>query len=80
MGRRKPAIFGELMAKLTTKKRKALPRQEFAEPGKRAYPIHDESHARNALSRVSQYGSPSEQKQVRAAVRRKYQGMSHRGI
>src|SRR5699024_11412436 len=30
------------------------------------------AHARNALSRVSQHGSPAEKKRVRAAVRRKY--------
>jgi hypothetical protein len=71
------------MARLTTKKRNALKTSEFAEPGKRAYPIHDESHARAALSRVSQYGSPAEKKQVRAAVRRKYPGIQvsgHRGV
>lgn len=68
------------MAKLNAKKRNALPTSDFAEPGSRSYPIHDESHARNALSRVSQYGTSSEKAQVRAAVRRKYPGMSHRGV
>ena len=60
------------MAKLTSKQRNALPKGSFAEPGKRAYPIQDASHARNALSRVSQHGSSSEKQQVRAAVHRKY--------
>lgn len=60
------------MAKLTAKTRAAIPTKQFAEPGKRAYPIEDPSHARNALSRVSQFGSPSEKSQVRAAVHRKY--------
>ena len=41
------------MAKLDTKKREALPAKDFAEPGKRAYPIEDEAHARNAKSRAS---------------------------
>lgn len=60
------------MAKLTAKARKSIPTSQFAEPGRRAYPIEDASHARNALSRVSQNGSPSEKKQVRAAVHSKY--------
>jgi hypothetical protein len=68
------------MAKLNAKKRNALPTSDFAEPSERAYPIHDESHARNALARVSQFGSAKEKAQVRAAVRRKYPGMSHRGV
>lgn len=60
------------MAKLTTKKRKSLPTKSFALPKKRAYPIHDASHARNALARVSQHGTPSEKARVRAAVRKKF--------
>jgi uncharacterized protein DUF6582 len=42
------------MAKLTTKERKAIPKSKFAEPGKRAYPIEDKSHARAAKSRASE--------------------------
>lgn len=60
------------MSKLTTKKRNALPTKAFAEPGKRAYPIQDRNHARNALARVSQFGSPSEKAKVRSAVHKKY--------
>jgi hypothetical protein len=60
------------MAKLTAKKRNALKSSSFAEPGKRAYPIQDASHARNALARVSQHGTPAEKAKVRAAVHRKY--------
>lgn len=63
------------MAKLTAAARKRIPKSSFAEPGKRAYPIQDKSHARNALARVSQHGSPAEKKQVRAAVKRKYPGI-----
>lgn len=63
------------MAKLTPKKRKALPKSTFAMPAKRAYPIHDASHARNALSRVAQHGTPAEKKKVKAAVARKYPGI-----
>lgn len=60
------------MAKLTTRERKKLPKGDFAVPGKKAYPIPDKSHARNALARVSQFGSSSEKKEVRAAVHRKF--------
>lgn len=56
---------------LTTKARNKLPDSDFALPG-RKYPIENLSHARNALSRVSQFGSPSEKKAVRAAVYRRY--------
>lgn len=60
------------MAELDTEERAELPASDFAEPGKRAYPIEDESHARDALARVSEYGSPEERAQVRAAVHAKY--------
>jgi len=46
------------MARLTSQQRKNLPRKAFAVPGKRAYPINDASHARNALARVAQHGTP----------------------
>ena len=59
------------MAKLTTKARKAIPSKEFALPGKR-YPIEDKAHARNALARVSQHGSPAEKSKVRSAVHKKF--------
>jgi hypothetical protein len=42
------------MSKLTTTKRDALPDKAFAEPDKRAYPIEDKAHARNAKARASQ--------------------------
>jgi hypothetical protein len=42
------------MSKLTTSDRKSLPKGEFAEPSKRAYPIEDKAHARNAKARASQ--------------------------
>lgn len=61
-----------LERKLTASTRNRLDGDEFAEPGQRKYPIEDRSHARNALTRVSQFGSPQEKKKVRAAVHRKY--------
>lgn len=60
------------MSKLTSKERNNLPKSDFALPKKRAYPIEDKSHARNALARVSQYGTPSEKKEVRSKVHSRY--------
>ena len=42
------------MAKLSSKSRDKLPAKAFAEPEKRAYPIEDKAHARNAKVRASQ--------------------------
>ncbi len=42
------------MAKLTSKRRNALPKSEFGLPGSRKYPMNDRNHARNALARASQ--------------------------
>jgi hypothetical protein len=61
--------------KLTTDTRNALPESAFAIPGERAYPIHDKNHARNALARVAQHGTPEEKAKVRAAVARRYPGI-----
>jgi len=54
----------------STKERKKLSKKSFALPGKRKYP--DKAHARNALARVAQHGTPAEQKEVEAAVRKRY--------
>jgi len=43
-----------MVAKLTAKKRNALPKSAFALPGKRAYPTNDKAHAVNAKARASQ--------------------------
>jgi hypothetical protein len=42
------------MARLDEKARDKLPAKAFAEPEKRAYPIEDKAHARNAKARASQ--------------------------
>lgn len=72
---------------LTTEARADLPKSDFALPGKistgarggkhthGAYPIPDESHARNALARVAQHGTPAEQAQVRRKVHAKFPGI-----
>jgi len=62
------------MVKLTKGQRDRLSSKSFAGPD-RSYPINDPSHARNALSRVSQFGSPEVKAKVRAAVHRKYPGI-----
>jgi len=65
------------MAKLSYQARKKLPKSDFAvkkksKGAKGKYPIQDKAHARNALARVSQFGSPSEKAEVRSAVHRKF--------
>lgn len=60
------------MGKITAKGRKRMKSSTFALPKERKYPIPDTAHARNALSRVSQHGSPSEVKRVKAAVHKKF--------
>lgn len=57
--------------KLTAAKRKHLPSSTFAGPD-RSYPINDMSHARNALARVSQFGTHDLKAKVRAAVHKKF--------
>lgn len=63
------------MAKLTSAGRKAIPTSKFAGPD-RSYPIEDASHARNALARVSQHGSPAVKAEVRAKVASRYPGIT----
>jgi hypothetical protein len=74
--------------RLTAGERQSLPKSSFALPGKGkgpkgagagSYPIPDESHARNALARVSQHGSSAEKATVRAKVRAKYPGIAQSG-
>lgn len=57
--------------KLTTAARKAIPTKNFAGPD-RSYPIENASHARNALARVSQFGSSALKAKVRSKVHAKY--------
>ena len=60
------------MAELSGKDRKHLKDSEFGVPEQRKYPIEDEAHARNALSRVAQHGSNQEKHEVRERVEKKY--------
>jgi len=59
------------MAKLKAATRKKLPASKFCKPKARKYPVHDRSHAANALSRASQHGA----KGVKGCVCRKYPSM-----
>jgi hypothetical protein len=56
-----------MIAKLTTKSRKALPAKDFAGPD-RSYPIPDRAHAANAKARAAQFASPSVKAKVDAAA------------
>lgn len=74
------------MAKLNASARKRLSKDSFALPGKRSasggqggYPIPDASHARNALSRVAQHGSPAEKAAVKAKVKAKFPAIGKKG-
>lgn len=69
---------------LTAAKRQALPKSDFALPGKGegpkgagsgSYPIPDASHARNALARVSQHGTSAEKAEVKRKVHEKFPGI-----
>lgn len=70
---------GGTVGVLSTTARKGLPSSSFAVPGKRpgsgSYPVPDAAHARAALSRVSQFGSPSEKSAVRSKVSAKFPGI-----
>lgn len=56
---------------LDTNARNHIASKNFAGPD-RSYPIEDIEHARNALARVSQHGSPEEKAEVRHKVHSKY--------
>ncbi len=67
-------------ATLSSEERDKLPDSDFVfphdDPSKRRYPIPDVSHARNALARVAQHGTPSEQEKVRHAVHSRYPALA----
>lgn len=64
---------------ITAKQRKALPKSDFAGPG-RTYPDDTPARARNALSRVAQNGTPAVQKMVRRNVAKKDPQIAVTGI
>ena len=61
------------MAILNTAKRKKLPTQDFAGPG-RSYPIPDPNHGRAALSMLHN-APPSERATIKAKVKKKFPGI-----
>lgn len=72
------------MARITAAQRKRLPSSSFALPGKGtgpggkgpgSYPIDTKARARNALARVSQFGTSAEKATVRRKVAAKYPGI-----
>lgn len=69
---------------LTLAKRQDLPTKVFAIPkgegpgGTGKYPIHDEAHARSALSFVQRHGTPEEKSKVFAAVGKRYPHLAAR--
>jgi hypothetical protein len=60
------------MSILTSKQRDALPDSAFAIPEQRKYPIHDKNHARAALARVAEFGTPEEKQRVAKALKERY--------
>ena len=73
--------------KLSASDRSKLPAKDFALPGKGegpegkgsgSYPIPDASHARNALARVAQHGTPAEKATVRKKVAAKFPGIGQK--
>jgi hypothetical protein len=66
------------VAKLTSKRRNALPDSAFAGPG-RSYPVEDRAHAANAKARATQAVragrmSEAEAARIRAKANRKLHG------
>jgi len=54
-----------------------MSKKDFALPAKRkggkgGYPIEDKAHARDALARISQFGTSAEKAIVRAKVHKKF--------
>ena len=77
-------IMAKVAKVLSTGAREHISKKNFAIPEKKnennpagegGYPIPDKAHARNALARVSQHGSPAEKAKVRAKVHAKYPGI-----
>lgn len=67
------------MAKLTAKKRDALPKSSFGEPAQRKYPMPDKNHAANAKARATQQVkkgnlSPAEKSRIVAKANRMLSG------
>ncbi|MEV5451579.1 DUF6582 domain-containing protein [Streptomyces sp. NPDC052535] len=79
MKSRKSKLSSKANARRNTKAgRKRMSSKQFALPKQKKYRIDDLAHARNALARVSQHGSPAQKKAVRKAVIRKYPSLKRK--
>ena len=77
---RKSSLSKKANARRNTKAgRKRMSSKSFALPSKKKYRIDDLAHGRNALARVSQFGSSKEKKAVRAAVTKKFPSLKKTG-
>ena len=63
------------MAKITTKKRKSLPKSDFGLPGDRKYPMPDQAHAANAKARATQMAKKGK---LSAAAKKKIDAKANR--
>lgn len=72
-------IKGSRMAVLPTARRNKLLPDKFGLPGKRAYPIEDKAHARDALARASEEANkgkltPGQKAEIDAKAHRMLKG------
>lgn len=65
-------VFAKVADSITAGSRGTLDDSDFAVPGTRRYPIHDEVHAASALARVAQFGSEDEKVAVASAVQERF--------
>jgi hypothetical protein len=79
-GKRSTSIPSKTNARRNTKAgRKAMAPTSFALPKQKKYRIDDAAHARNALARVAQHGTPAQKATVRKAVAKKYPSINVSG-
>lgn len=77
---RKSSLSKKTNARRNTKGgRKKMSSKQFALPKAKKYRVDDLAHARNALARVAQHGSPAQKKAVRRAVVAKYPSLKKTG-
>ena len=85
MAEKKKGWVKEKKGHITAAGRKALPKSDFALPGKGegqsgkgagSYPIDTPGRARSALSRASANASPAEQATIKRKVHEKYPGIA----
>jgi hypothetical protein len=60
------------MTKLTEIQRDRLKTQQFVFPEKKAYPIENAAHARDALAMGARYASPAKDAKIKKVVHKDY--------